>query len=121
MRNAEEIVWPGGEHPFRLGIGELRGIEQKCDAGCFVVMMRLISSQCKIDDVLSPIRLGLIGGGMPEKDAQRLVDSVLAETASPYTLTVTAAEILRRFLMWDGEDQSSVGEQKAGAASPDPR
>ncbi|MBZ9888127.1 gene transfer agent family protein [Mesorhizobium sp. BR1-1-3] len=121
MRSAEEVVWPGGIHQFRLAIGELRAIEQKCDAGCFVVMMRLLSSQCKIDDVLAPIRLGLIGGGMLEKDAQRLVDSVLAETASPYTLTVTAAEILRRFLMWDGEDQSSAGEQKAGAETPDPR
>lgn len=121
MRNAEEIVWPGGEHAFRLGIGELRAIEQKCDAGCFVVMMRLLSSQARIDDVVAPIRLGLIGAGMLEKDAQRLVDSVLSETASPYTLTVTAAEILRRFLMWDGEDQTSSGEQKARAATADPR
>jgi hypothetical protein len=121
MRQSEEMTWPGGEHAFRLGIGELRAIEQRCDAGCFVVMMRLLSSQCKIDDVLSPIRLGLIGGGMAEKEAQRLVDGVLSETASPYTLTVTAAEILRRFLMWDGEDQPESGEQVAGAATADPR
>ncbi|MER9883097.1 gene transfer agent family protein [Mesorhizobium sp. M0118] len=120
MRPSETIVWPGGEHEFRLGIGELRAIEQRCDAGCFVVMMRLLSSQAKIDDILSPIRLGLIGSGMAEKDAQRIVDGVLSETASPYTLTVTAAEVLRRFLMWNDED-SPLGEQKAGAATADPR
>ena len=67
MRGAEEIVWAGGEHAFRLGIGELRAIEQKCDAGCAVVLMRLLSSAWKIDDVVQPIRLGLIGAGMPKR------------------------------------------------------
>lgn len=119
MRDSEDIVWPGGEHSFRLGIGELRAIEQRCDAGCFIVMMRLLSSQCKIDDVLAPIRIGLEGGGMSKADAQRTVDNVLADVASPYTLTVTAAEILRRFLMWDGEDQP--GEAQAGTEATDPR
>lgn len=119
MRPSEEIVWPGGEHAFRLDIGGLRAIEQKCDAGCFVVMMRLLSSQCKIDDVLAPIRIGLIGGGMSEKDAQRTLDNVLSETASPYALTVTAATILQRFLMWEGEDQP--GEAKAGTETAEPR
>lgn len=119
MRLAEELVWPGGEHPFRLGIGELRAIEQRCDAGCFVVMMRLLSSQCKIDDVLAPIRIGLVGGGMAERDAQRLLDNVLAETASPYSLTVTAATILQKFLMWDGDD--TPGKPKAGTETADPR
>lgn len=118
MRHAEEMVWPGGEHPFRLGIGELRAIEQQSDAGCFVVMMRLLSSQCHINDVLGTIRLGLVGGGMADKDAKRLLDNVLADTASPYTLTVTAAEILRRALMWDGDDQP--GEVRAGTGSTSP-
>lgn len=105
MRGSEEIVWPGGEHPFRLGIGELRAIEQRSDAGSAVVMMRLLTGQWKIDDVVAPLRLGLVGGGMSEKDASILVDAVLKETASPYTLAVTAADVIRRFIMWDGDDQ----------------
>jgi hypothetical protein len=112
MRAAEDIVWPGGEHPFRLGIGELRALEQRSDAGCFTILMRLIGQQARIDDVIGPIRLGLIGGGMAEKEAQRLVDMVLAEKASPYALAVTAADILRRFIMWEGDDQP--GEAEAG-------
>lgn len=118
MRDAETVVWPGGEHAFRLGIGELRAIEQRSDAGCAVVMMRLLSAAWKIDDVVAPIRLGLIGGGMKEKDAQAAVDAAL-EVASPYTLAVTAAEIIRRFIMWDGEDQP--GEALAGTATAEPR
>ncbi|MBB2973946.1 gene transfer agent family protein [Mesorhizobium sp. RMAD-H1] len=115
MRPAETIVWSGGEHDFRLGIGELRAIEQRSDAGCAVVMMRLLTSQWKIDDVIQPIRLGLIGAGMQEKEAQALIDRALADLASPYALAVTAADIIRRFIMWDGGDEP--GEAKAGAAS----
>ncbi|MBB4192798.1 gene transfer agent family protein [Rhizobium aethiopicum] len=106
MRGAEQIVWPGGEHSFRLGIGELRAIEQRSDAGCAVVLMRLLSSQFKIDDVIQPIRLGLIGGGMQERDAQKVLDSAL-DIASPYALAVPAADILRRFIMWETDDQPS--------------
>lgn len=111
MRGAEEIVWPGGEHSFRLGIGELRAIEQRSEAGCAVVMMRLLSSQWKIDDVVQPIRLGLVGGGMSERDAQKALESAL-DIASPYSLAVTSADIIRRFIMWETPDQP--GEQRAG-------
>lgn len=114
MRGAEEIVWAGGEHAFRLGIGELRAIEQKCDAGCAVVLMRLLSTSWKIDDVVQPIRLGLIGGGMPEREAQKEVDRALT-LASPYAIAVTAAEVIRRFVMWETPDQP--GEPEAGIAA----
>jgi hypothetical protein len=112
MRSAEPIVWPGGEHDFRLGIGELRAIEQRCDAGCAVVMMRLLGQQWKIDDVVQPLRLGLIGAGMNEKEAQKALDSAL-DIASPYALAIPAADVLRRFIMWETDDQP--GERQAGA------
>ena len=114
MRGAEQIVWAGGEHPFRLGIGELRAIEQRSDAGVAVVLMRLLSSQFKIDDVIGVIRLGLIGGGMAERDAQKALEAAL-EVSSPYALAVPAADILRRFIMWETPDQP--GEPEAGKAS----
>ncbi|PKA40453.1 gene transfer agent family protein [Rhizobium sullae] len=111
MRGSESIIWPGGEHSFRLGIGELRAIEQRSDAGCAVVMMRLLSSQWKIDDVVGPIRIGLVGGGKDEREAQKILESAL-DVASPYALAVTAAEIIRRFIMWETDDQP--GENQAG-------
>lgn len=113
MRGAETLVWAGGEHSFRLGIGELRAIEQRSDAGCAVILMRLLSSQFKIDDVIGVIRLGLIGGGMVERDAQKVVEAAL-DVASPYALAVPAADILRRFIMWETPDQP--GEREAETA-----
>ena len=112
MRPVETIVWAGGEHPFYLGIGQLRAIEQRCDAGCAIVMMRLIGAQWKIDDVVATLRLGLIGGGMKEAEAQKTIEAAL-DIASPYALAVPAADLLRRFLMWEGEDDQP-GESEAG-------
>lgn len=66
--------------------------------------MRLLGQQWKIDDVIQPIRLGLIGGGMPEREAQTALDKAL-DVASLYSLAVTAADILRRFIMWETDDQ----------------
>jgi len=112
MRGSEEIVWPAGEDSFRLGIGELRAIEQKSEAGCAVILMRLLSTQWKIDDVVGVLRLGLIGAGMHEREAQKRVEAAL-DVASPYALAVTAADVLRRFIMWETADQP--GEAEAGA------
>ena len=113
MRSAETIVWAGGEHRFRLGIGELRAVEQASDAGVSVVLLRLLGGQWKLDDVLSPIRLGLIGGGMADSEARRVMETVMG-TISPYELSITAADVLKRFIMWESED--APGEQGAGAA-----
>lgn len=116
MRASHTVVWAGGEHLFRLGIGELRAIEQATDAGISVVLMRLLGQQWKIDDVLSPIRLGLIGGGMEAADAKRTLDRAL-DSASPYALAITAAAVLSRFLTLNEEDEKP-GEQEAGDGQP---
>lgn len=115
MRASEIIVWAGGEHSFRLGIGELRAIEQRSNAGCSIVLARLLNSSWYIDDVFGPIRLGLIGGGMPQNEAQKMVDKVAADQ-SPYALAVTAADVLRRFIVWEDADQP--GEPQAEAETP---
>lgn len=111
MRSAHTIVWAGGEHSFRLGIGELRAIEQATDAGVSVVLMRLLGQQWKIDDVLSPIRVGLTGAGMEPEKAKWALDRAL-ETASPYALAITAAAILSRFLTLN-EENNPPGESRA--------
>lgn len=113
MRAAETITWAGGEHRFRLGIGELRAIEQASDAGVSVVLLRLLGQQWKVDDVHAPIRLGLIGAGMPTEDASRIMVRVTG-TSSLFELAITAADVLKRFIMWETDD--APGEQEAGAA-----
>lgn len=105
-RPSEDIIWPGGEHTFKLRIAELRAVEQRCNAGAAVVMQRLIGGSFYIDDVIQVLRCGLTGGGMSTKKAQALIEQTL-EDHNYYVLSVTAGEIMKRAIFWDeGETPS---------------
>ena len=112
MRPTETIIWSAGEHEFRLAIGELRAIEQQSNAGVAVILRRLMTGDWYIDDIAGVLRLGLVGAGMPQNDAKRVIERAMA-IASPYELAVTATDVLRRFILFEGADQP--GEPQAGA------
>lgn len=67
------IVWPGGEHPFRLALAELEGMQQKTDCGPEFLLLKLRSGQWLATEVFEILRFGLIGGGMDQTDATTLV------------------------------------------------
>lgn len=106
--NGELITWAGGKHRFFLHIGQLRALQQACDAGPMHIFMRLSSHQWMVDDVIEPIVLGLVGGqGMDEKDARALVNRVI-ETENPgqlVTCVPVAAEIIRISVLLDTGDE----------------
>lgn len=107
----QTLVWEGGEHPFRLGIGELRALQQACDAGPLWIWGRLVGNQWMVDDVLQTVRLGLIGGGMPEKEARQLVDRHINPDAGFYRHVLLATSILANAVFGDADDR--VGEDEA--------
>jgi hypothetical protein len=110
--NGEELVWTGGQHRFFLGIGELRALQKLTDAGPMWVFGRLTSQQWLVDDVYETIRLGLIGGGMSEADARKMVDRHVAGNAGGfYKHVVLAVNILRLSIIGDEDDV--VGETPA--------
>jgi hypothetical protein len=61
---SKTLQWGDQEYRFRLGIGELRELQELCNAGPFQVYQRLADGSWRVEDVREPIRLGLIGGGM---------------------------------------------------------
>ena len=71
--NAEMIVWPGGEHPFRLALAQLEGLQQKTDCGPEWLTMKLRSGQWLATEAFEILRWGLIGGGMKDGDAKKAV------------------------------------------------
>jgi hypothetical protein len=116
---AKTIAWRGGEHPFLLRIGELRALESACDLGSRVILLALMGSTFRVDHVLETIRLGLIGGGMPDTEARRTL-SLALNTCSHTALALVAAEALTYSLSWDADD--SPGEATAEASqTPDLR
>lgn len=118
MARALDLVWPGGEHPFRLGISGIEAIQEKCDAGPNLVFARLKTGAWKTDDVRHVLRQGLIGGGMDPPKATRLVEDLL-ERANKHQLVVTAGEVLTAWLL-GGTDDDPVGEPSLAGETTHP-
>lgn len=110
------IVWLGGEHEFALDIGGLRALQGHCDAGPQQILNRLTTGHWRVDDVFQTIRLGLIGGGMAQADANRLVDATF-KSHKLMQFRPTAQAILVAALIGDPDDP--VGEAEGETAPPE--
>lgn len=149
MSRFGEITLPfGGEDRiFRLGLGQMRNIQEKCDAGLPEIASRLAPmmqlgaallnaskseraahmlralaggtlGRWKIDDYREPIFQGLIGGGMDATLATILVKGYVDE-APPLESCILAFQIAMAALL--GAEDEPVGEttppRKRGTAS----
>lgn len=110
------LNWRGGEHEFALKLGQLRALQDKCNAGPEEVFNRIRLGNWKVDDLLHTLRLGLIGSGaMPDGDAGRMV-SALFDAHPIIEFKLTALAVLSDALLGSGDDP--VGEAEGGAAPP---
>ena len=73
------LAWPDQAREYRLRLGELRQLQEKCDAGPLEIMARIQAGRWRVDDVYQTIRLGLIGAGMRMDDALTLVDLTVTD------------------------------------------
>ena len=92
------LAWFDGEDDFRLGIGEIRALQEKTGAGPSTLRRRLISGDWFIDDVRETIRLGLIGAGLSPGEAlakvRRGVDNRPFGEAVVLAATIIAAAVV---------------------------
>jgi hypothetical protein len=76
-RNADiELPYPDKLRKFRLGIGQLRALQERCNAGPAKIYRRLQEGDWLVDDVLETIRQGAIGGGAKLDEAVVLMKDV---------------------------------------------
>jgi hypothetical protein len=115
------IVWPGGEHLFRLNLGEIRALQDSCGSSPFEVAERLFTRKPKINDVIETLRLGLIGGGMKQDEAGRLVKSI-EDLEGLGGLIPAASLVMFNSLYREAVGQDTAGETTAGpeTKAPDP-
>lgn len=106
--------WADGHYTFRLPIGQLRELQDKCGAGPRVVFERLRTGTWLVDDIRETIRLGLIGGGQVKPiDARVLVERYV--DPRPLSENVMAAtSILLAAIVGVPDDQ--VGKEAAERA-----
>lgn len=117
MSRAAEIVlaFGGEDRVFRLPIGRLRAIQEKCDAGPLELLNRLYGGTWRVDDLREVLLQGLIGGGLTQAEATGLMlayfdDLPLAQFV-PLATAVLGAAVL------GVGDEPDVGKSDAGAGS----
>ena len=59
---------------FRLGIGQLEELQERCDAGPEEIFNRLNTARWRLADIQQTLRLGLIGAGETVSKAALLVE-----------------------------------------------
>jgi hypothetical protein len=110
------LTWPGGEHDFLLRIGEIRALQAACDAGPEEIFHRLGGTGWRIDDAFHTLRLGLIGGGMKDREAADLVARMFE--SHPFKVFCPPARlVLLAALVGDPDDP--VGEVPGETAPPE--
>lgn len=113
---AIEFDWGDGRHRFRLAIGQLRELQDKCSAGPAQILQRLQDRTWRIDEPREIIRLGLIGGGMMPTQAIALVVRYFDER--PFNENIIPAfNILASALVGVPDDQPKQGSSEGKEAT----
>lgn len=115
MRDAAiTLAWADGDYTFRLGWGELEGLQEATDSGPYVILNRLQTSTWRVGDIAHVIRFGLIGGGKTPVEALHLVRKWV-EARPPAENLLMAQAVLTAGIL--GAPDEKPGE--AEAANPD--
>lgn len=109
------MEWGDGEHRFRLPIGQLRELQEKCSAGPAEILLRIVSQKWLIDDIRETVRLGLIGGGMPPVTASALVKRYVDER--PLFENTRPAQVILMAALAGVEDEPTGKEETPEAAT----
>ena len=121
--------WPSGEDEFLLRIGELEALDDQTALGVLDLRYRLIqgherggfeNAPVKVREILTCLRLGLIGAGMDRQTAERKVKQAFVE-ADIASLNLLAFTIISR--AFAAKDHDPLGEvegetETAESASP---
>lgn len=115
------LKWADGEHAFRLGIGEIRELQEKCDAGPQHIYRRLSDGTWRLDDIRETLRLGLIGGGLEPIPALNLIERYV--DARPLVENVPPAQAVLGAALVGVKDEplgEGDGEDEDKGESPSP-
>lgn len=104
-----EMDWADGTYTFRLAWGQLAELQEKCNAGPYVVLNRIHDGSWRIEDISNVIRLGLIGGGMKPVEALNKVRAYV-EDRPPLENILFARTVLSAGLMGVADEPLGEGD-----------
>jgi hypothetical protein len=110
-----ELDFGDGRYPFRLAWAQLISLQEKTDAGPFMLQQRLLKGDWRVQDIAETIRWGLIGGGMVPLEATKLV-RLFVETRPLLESLPVAMGIIAAALIGSPEE-GTLGEAGGGEAA----
>tara|TARA_R110002020_G_scaffold53905_8_gene150488 strand:+ start:19449 stop:19862 length:414 start_codon:yes stop_codon:yes gene_type:complete len=112
--SAIDLDWGDDTFRFAMKWGELAELQEKTDAGPYVILQRLHNGSWRVEDISNVIRLGLIGGGMAPEQALKKVRFYVQQRppleSVPYAIAILSTALL-------GATDEPLGEPEA--PSPD--
>lgn len=121
-----DLAWPDETRTYHLDIPRLKELQEKRGAGPAAIAQRIVEGTFKVEDVLEPIRLGLIGGGLVPSEALTLVNR-LVEVLPLYECAAAALSIITAALKGVEVDEGKApptkstrqpGRKTTGSTSP---
>lgn len=116
-RSAEvTLVFAGEDVLFKLGIGQLRAVQERCDVGPMELAGRFASGAWRVDDLREVILQGQIGGGATVADATRRMKSFFDDLPLQQFVPLAQAIVLAVLV---GTEDEPLGEAEGeGAETP---
>jgi len=102
------------EYPLQLKIGQLRALQADLNSGPSQILTRLQTGTWMVDDIIEPIRHGLRGGGLSDRDAKNLVERYVVD-GSLIQYQPVALKALLAALIGNEDDMPDLGEPEAPA------
>lgn len=108
----------GDEHVFRLAWGELERLEEERKVGCYLIFQRLHGEDWQINDIASVLKFGLMGGGMPEIQARKMVRRYVEERPPMGVEEPTPLGLARQVIAAAMIADEAVEQKKSEAEEP---
>lgn len=116
-RSADIVLAFGGEdRTFRLPLGRLRVLQERTGCGPMELLRRLADGTWRVDDLRETILQGLIGGGLDQGRATKLVQQTFDD--QPLQPFVTVAQAILLAAVMGAEDEDAPGEIEGEAPNP---
>lgn len=108
-----DLDFAGETRRFRLAYGELRELQEACDAGPLHIFNALRAGAWRIEHVRETIRLGLIGGGMPPAEALEKTRRYVEELPDWAGNALIAAFIISEAIFGTPDEQPGKPQARA--------
>lgn len=113
-----ELAFGGEDRQFRLSIGPLRALQDKTDCGPMELLQRFSDGRWRVDDLRETILRGLIGGGMDNSAATRLVQANFDDQPLQQFVSLAQGIVLAAVV---GAEDEELGEPEGeDQTSPSP-